>query len=80
MAPAARFRAAVEPEPTPTPLPEPDPAPTDADGSDEALQPLASTGDVLGAPTAALAAVGVGALATLALAAAVLRRRSVRER
>ena len=69
-----------EPEPTPTPLPEPDPAPTDADGSGATLQPLASTGDVLGAPTAALAAVGVGALATLALAAAVLRRRSVNER
>ena len=76
----------VAPEPTPDPEPEPEPgpmpnpAPTDAEGSGEALQPLASTGDVLGAPTAALAAVGVGALATLALAAAALRRRSVRER
>ena len=67
-----------EPEPTPEPGPAPDPAPTDADGSGETLRPLASTGDALGAPTAVLAAVGAGALATLALTAAAVRRRSAR--
>ena len=66
------------PEPTPEPGPAPDPAPTDAEGSGETLRPLASTGDELGAPTAVLAAVGAGALATLALAAAAVRRRSAR--